>query len=127
MDRELVDRRRAIELVRGGRGGPRDVVDEAIRASWDRCTYLLDSERDQVPVDATDEIAARWDASPIFRAAPQLVEQLAGAGSEAGLLAIVTDAAGQVLWGSAPRDLRRGAESVGLIPGGHWNEPAVCA
>ena len=83
-------------------------------------------ERDQAPVDATDEIADRWDASPIRRAAPHLVEQLAEAGRDAGLLAIVTDAAGQVLWESAPRRAAAARpRGSGWCPGGHWDETAA--
>jgi hypothetical protein len=125
VDRELLDRRAAIERERDGRKGPAGLVDATIRASWERCTQLLDAGREQAPVDATDEIAERWASSPIRRAAPHLIEQLADAGRDAGLLAIVTDATGQVLWESAPRRLLRGAEGIGLVPGGHWHETAA--
>ena len=125
MNRELLCRRAAIDQERGGCGGSNRLVDDTIRASWDRCTRLVDAGRDQAPVDATDEIADRWAASPIRRAAPHVVEQLAEAGRDAGLLAIVTDGTGQVLWESAPRQLVRSAEGIGLVPGGHWDETAV--
>lgn len=128
MDRELRDRRAAIDEERA-RGGDVSVGDgmvaDSIRASWDRCGRLIGGDRDQAPVDALDEIPDRWAASPIRRAAPHLVEQLADAGRDAGLLAIVTDASGRVLWESAPPQLRRPAEGVGLVPGGHWDETAA--
>ncbi|MET0145403.1 MAG: transcriptional regulator [Ilumatobacteraceae bacterium] len=76
-------------------------------------------------MDAADEIPDRWEASPIRRAAPRLVDQLADAGNDGGLLALVTDEAGRVLWESAPDDLKRPAEGVGLIPGGRWDEGAA--
>ena len=41
------------------------------------------------------------------------------------MLTVVTDPAGTVLWGSAPTELRRGAEGVGLVPGGRWDEPVA--
>ena len=44
MDRELLGRRAAIDQERGD-GGRRTVVDETIRASWDRCSRLLDASR----------------------------------------------------------------------------------
>ena len=125
MNRELLCRRAAIDQERGGVGGSNGLVDDTIRASWNRCARLVDAGRDQVPVDATDEIADRWAVSPIRRAAPHVVEQLAEAGRDAGLLAIVTDGTGQVLWESAPRQLARRAEGIGLVPGGHWDETAA--
>ena len=77
MNRELLCRRAAIDQERGGRGGSNGLVDDTIRASWDRCAQLVDAGRDQAPVDATDEIADRWAASPIRR--PQAIERCVGA------------------------------------------------
>ena len=136
MDQRLVDRRAEIERVRtrgvgigtargvGGVTGD-NIVAPAVRASWARCHVLVDDRRDQAPVEAIDEIPDRWDASPIRRASPELVEHLADAGRDGGMLAIITDGAGQVLWESAPSELRRRAEGVGLVPGGRWHEGAA--
>jgi hypothetical protein len=127
VDRELVDRRVAIDRARadGGPGAASGMISAAIRASWDRCSRLLDIDRQCAPVDDTGDIAERWNASPIRRAAPHLVEQLADAGRDGGLLALVTDPAGRVLWESAPRQLHRPAEGVGLVPGGRFDETAA--
>ena len=38
------------------------------------------------------------------------------------MLTVVTDPGGQVLWASAPPVLERGAQHVGLVPGGRWDE-----
>ncbi|MET0458003.1 MAG: transcriptional regulator [Ilumatobacteraceae bacterium] len=126
MDRALLDRRAAIERERArserASGG---AVDASIRASWSRCTDLVDGARHQTPVDDSSDVEAGWDASPIRRAVPHLVEQLAAAGRDAGLLAVVTDPRGRVLWESATSGLRRGAERVGLVPGGRWDETAA--
>ncbi len=122
MDADLSGRRAAIDREREGLA--RGSVSPAIRASWDRCRRVIDTEHDHAPV-ADDGVDERWDASPIRRAAPELVAQLADAGRDAGLLAIVTDATGRVLWESAPSALRRPAEGVGLIPGGRWDETAA--
>jgi hypothetical protein len=125
VDRELVDRRTAIEQERAATGAHRaadGMVGADIRASWQRCLDLLAERRDSVPVDGSDEVADRWETSPIRRAAPHLVDQLVEAGRDAGLVAIVTDASGQVLWQDAPRPLQGPAEGVGLVPGGRWDE-----
>jgi hypothetical protein len=122
VDAELSGRRAAIDRERDGLD--RGSVSQDIRASWDRCRLVIDTEHDAAPV-ADDGVVEQWEASPIRRAVPGLVEQLAEAGRDAGLLAIVTDPIGRVLWESAPAELRRHAEGVGLIPGGRWDETAA--
>jgi hypothetical protein len=125
VDQDLVDRRAAIELVRVGRSpSGRFSVADSIRASWDRCQVLIEEARPNVPV-RDDSVRERWEASPIRRLAPHVVAELAEAGREAGMLAIVTDPVGQVLWHDTPPDLRVPAEDVGLIPGGRWDEPVA--
>lgn len=126
MDQDLFERRRAIERERvGGRfGAPAGVVTSDIRASWDRCRSLLEVEHPSVPVDDAT-VADTWDDSPIRRQAAHILTQLADTGRDAGMLAVVTDPDGQVLWETAPSSLRRGAEAIGLIPGGRWDEPVA--
>jgi hypothetical protein len=125
VDQDLFVRRAAIEREREGRSpGGTSAVTDSIRASWDRCRTLLEIEQPNVPV-RDDAIGDRWEASPIRRLAAPIVADLAAAGRAAGMLAIVTDPAGQVLWHDTPADLRRPAEDVGLIPGGRWDEPVA--
>lgn len=124
MDRDLFDRRRAIERERAGVGAPAPVVHDGIRASWDRCRSVLEMERPHVPVD-DDGIAGAWAESPLRRLSPSILGQLVDSGRDAGMLTVVTDPSGTVLWGSAPAELQRGAEGVGLVPGGRWDEPVA--
>jgi hypothetical protein len=124
VDHDLFERRRAIELERAGGANPAAVVADGIRASWARCRSVLEIDRPQVPVDE-GYVAVAWDESPIRRLAPQILTQLADSGRDAGMLTVVTDAAGKVLWGSSPAELQRGAEGVGLVPGGRWDEPVA--
>ena len=121
MDQDLFDRRRAIERERVGSESPAGVVTADIRASWERCRTVLEIERPNVPVDDGDVIEA-WDGSPVRRLPPQILTQLVDSGRDAGMLTVVTDPAGQVLWASAPPVLERGAQHVGLVPGGRWDE-----
>jgi hypothetical protein len=136
VDRDLVQRRRAIERARselpaGYDVAPRDsvagasnrsVVSPVIRASWRRCADELDTERDAAPVEPADETRERWEASPIRRAVPTLAVQLETLASNGDLIASVNDPQGRLLWGWTPKWLRRGAERIGLVPGGVWNE-----
>ena len=124
MDRDLFDRRRAIEGERLEAASRAGVVASDIRASWERCRTVLGAERPSVPVD-DGYVAEAWDGSPIRRLAPHILTQLVDSGRDAGMLTVVTDPNGQVLWASAPPPLRRGAEHVGLIPGGRWDEPVA--
>ena len=121
MDQDLFDRRRAIERERVGSESPAGVVTADIRASWERCRTVLEIERPNVPVDDGD-VAEAWDESPVRRLPPQILTQLVDSGRDAGMLTVVTDPAGQVLWASAPPVLERGAQHVGLVPGGRWDE-----
>jgi hypothetical protein len=121
---DLADRRRAIERERAAGAGAA-VVSEDVWASWDRCRRVLRSEHPNVPVDDGD-VSARWEVSPIRRAAPHALSILADSARDAGMIAIVTDPAGQVLWatGGTP-ELRRHAGEIGLVPGGRWDEPVA--
>jgi GAF domain len=121
VEQDLFGRRRAIEQERAGFG---EVVAPSIRASWDRCQELVAVGQPNVPV-RDDSVRERWADSPIRRIAPHVLTQLADAGRQAGMLAVVTDAAGQVLWDDTPGSLRQPAEGVGLVPGGRWDEPVA--
>ncbi len=131
VDRDLVVRRRAIERARSElpigdfRAPVSPIVSPAVRASWRRCAPTLDTEREAAPVDPADEARERWEASPIRRAVPGLVGQLETTATGGDLIALVTDAQGRVLWQWTPPWLRSRAESVGLMPGGIWNESSA--
>jgi hypothetical protein len=136
VDRDLVQRRRAIELARcelplvredaprGPSAWPpgRAVVSPVIRASWRRCAAELDTEREAAPVEPADEARERWEASPIRRAVPTLAGQLETLAANGDLITSINDHQGRLLWGWTPKWLRRGAEGIGLVPGGVWNE-----
>lgn len=123
MDRDLLERRRAIERARDDLTGvAASVVSSQIRASWLRCAAVVDTDRRAVPVDIGDDIDGRWAESPIQRAAPHVVTRLQRAAEDGDLLATITDASGRVLWRWMPRWLRPGAERIGLVPGGRWDE-----
>lgn len=99
-------------------------VDPAVVASWRRCATALSSggHADGAPVEDADEIRARWEASPIRRAVPNLADHLDALATSADLIACVTDPDGRVLWQATPAWLRPRAERVGLRPGGMWHE-----
>lgn len=116
-------RRQAIERARSemAASGP-DVVPVAVQASWRRSAPVVDTSREAAPVDPDDAVSERWDESPLHRAVPQLVPQLEAIAREGDIVAIIGDTQGRVLWENTPRWLRPGAERIGLVRGGIWNE-----
>jgi hypothetical protein len=128
MINDLVRRRLAIERAKAALGsGTSDVslVAPDVWASWARCApHLSAGEREAAPVGSPDDARARWQASPVRRAAAGVVDQLEQVATTGGLIACIADADGRVLWQSTPRHLRAGAERIGLIPGGVWHEQA---
>jgi hypothetical protein len=126
---DLEVRRRNIELAKDDPSAVlapdeiEPVVGPTVLASWRRCeeqTRLR--ELDAAPVDAADTTRARWDESPIQRAAPGLVDELDHIARTSDLIACVADADGRVMWQSTPRWLRQPSERIGLLPGGVWHE-----
>ena len=59
------------------------------------------------------------------RAVPALVDHLEQIATTGDLIACLSDADGRVIWQSTPLWLRRGAERIGLTPGGLWHEAAM--
>jgi hypothetical protein len=126
MDRNLLRRRRAIERARADPSwGDAASVSTMVRNSWARCAPILDTQRDGAPVGAEDEAREHWAASPIRHAAPDLAGHLEDVAQSSDLIAAVTDAAGRVLWQWTPSWLRPGADRIGLMRGGVWNEGAA--
>jgi hypothetical protein len=127
MENDLLERRRAIELVRSSgsiaEGGAS--VDPIVRASWQRCATAVEVDHDTAPVEDTDVTRRRWDDSVLRRAVPGLADQLDQTATTGDVIALITDADGRVLWQSTPVWLRRGAERIGLVPGGLWHEEAM--
>jgi transcriptional regulator of acetoin/glycerol metabolism len=124
MREDLVHRRHVIEQAKAhlfSGDGVRD-VDPVVVASWQRCAPALADELHTTSVGAEDEARERWDASPLRRAVPGLVQQLDQASRSGDLIALVTDAEGRVLWQSTPKWLRGRAARIGLQPGGVWHE-----
>ena len=135
MDRDLVERRRAIERARAELPArrlaapgntavgvaDRAVVSPTILASWQRCAHVVDTARDAAPVE-TDEARERWETSPIRRSVPGLAAQLEAIARSGELIVSINDPHGRYLWGWTPHWLRGPAEDIGLMPGGVWNE-----
>ncbi len=127
MDAELLRRRRVLALAREQFEDNPDVarVRTEVRASWERCAPILEPVQVSAPVDLVDEVADRWDSSPIRRAAPELIRQLEDVAVDGDYVAAVTDEDGRILWSYGGRTMRRRAEKVNFTPGGRWDEASA--
>jgi hypothetical protein len=130
MDQELEERRRTVEQVRA-RFDPRAADtdpaadDDAVRRSWLRCAPTLAPEQTAAPLDDIGTADDRWEASPIRRAWPGLVDELRHIAEDGDLVAAVTDEDGRILWSWGGRWMRDRAESVNFGIGGRWDEPSA--
>jgi hypothetical protein len=124
---DLRERRKVIEQARarGPVAAATDAVDPVVLASWKRSADSVDTTVDSAPVESADDTDQRWQDSVIRRAVPGLVSQLEHAATTSDLIALVTDTEGRVIWQSTPLSLRRGADRIGLVPGGVWGEPVM--
>jgi hypothetical protein len=96
-------------------------VRDDVRRSWNRCAPILPSAQEEAPVDP-DDVASLWEASPIRRAADDLVGELRRVAEEGDFVAAVTDGTGRIIWSWAGRTMARRAERVNFVPGGRWDE-----
>jgi hypothetical protein len=121
---DLQQRRNAIDVARAS-GSDLTSVDPVLRASWERSATVVDGHVDAAPVESSAVTRRRWEDSVFRRAVPALVDHLEQIATTGDLIACLSDADGRVIWQSTPLWLRRGAERIGLTPGGLWHEAAM--
>nr|CAA6829428.1 MAG: Transcriptional regulator domain-containing protein [uncultured Thiotrichaceae bacterium] len=122
----LIQRRQSIDrqwqrFVSGRDNVRKQPVEEAISSSWKRCAPHL-SVDNVVPADDDYEANHRWKESPLRLAARQEREKLSQLAKEGSLVAAIADPQGHLLWTYASQHMRKRAESVNFIAGGHWGE-----
>ncbi len=102
------------------RTGVRPVVFE----SWRRCAALdVDPDREASPMPlADDALTAARTAHPLMHAMPVVRKLLVEDASDAGVIVVVSDADGRILWAEGDRYLRRSAENMHLMAGAGWRE-----
>lgn len=100
----------------------------AVRAevldSWRRSATHLQVDREAAPLDDVARTADEWRASPLYEPVLQLLPELSQMVEDEFVVAI-TDPAGKILFSMAGDAMRRHAEEVNFVPGGHWDEPSV--
>ncbi len=97
-----------------------------IRASWRRVrgNGLGPGDQPVIPPLGAADLEARRAASPVAPLLPHLRTALQPV-VDAGLLVVVTDAEGRVLWRAGETGVRRMADRLGFITGSAWTEHNV--
>lgn len=125
MSRHLVQRRHTLEDARArfeaGSSVPEAELTADVAESWRRCAPSVSPDRDVAPVDESD-VAARWEASPLRRAAPEIIEELGQTAVAEDFVAAVTDDAGRILWSAGGPSMSRLAERAHFVVGAGWDE-----
>ncbi len=105
-------------------GDPGQPVRPLVLDSWRRSVASgVDAELTVPPVYLLDDAIEEYRrAHPLGAAMPLIRRLLTEAAAEAGMLVVVTDAEGCLLWVEGGRDLRSRAESMTLVPGSVWTE-----
>ena len=102
----------------------RGVRDE-VAASWTRSAAVLSPTVEVAPVDGDDVVRSAWDTSPLRPAFAAIEAELRRTALDLDYVGAVTDASGRILWSVGGATMQRRAESVGFVPGGHWDEESV--
>lgn len=95
--------------------------------SWRRsAAYQVDPDRPASPVVLTDDqLAEARVTHPLHRVMHVVRSLLIDHASDAGVIVVVSDADGRLLWAEGDRDLCRRAEGMQLVPGAAWREEAI--
>ncbi|MET9493091.1 transcriptional regulator [Nocardia sp. NPDC006630] len=99
------------------------VLRREVVESWERSLRTVDPARAVAPSTDRDELGSRWAESPLRTPVTELAGEIRAIAEDAGLIAVVTDEVGTVLFSCGDRSVRRQAETVNLAPGGCWDEP----
>lgn len=114
------------DFLRSGPGGHSEVR-PVVLESWRRSAALhVDPDRPGSPISLTDGALAEARAThPLRHAMPVVRRLLVDDAADAGVLVIVGDAGGRILWAEGDDDLRRRAERMHLMAGATWREDAM--
>lgn len=99
---------------------PRPVIED----SWERVRrYGVDPDSGRpVPSLRGEEVDRERGDNALEEVLPLVSSVLLGAREEAGHVMLVTDPRGFILWRDGARDMRRLADSAGLVEGAAWDE-----
>ena len=102
---------------------PRPVIAD----SWDRMRQSGPDPDDRRPSPdfRYEQVRMRRQASPLTEVLPLIRGALLGAADNAGHVMLVADPHGAILWRDGSGDMRRLADSAGLVEGSVWDERRI--
>ncbi|MBB6099254.1 hypothetical protein HNR42_002692 [Deinobacterium chartae] len=101
-------------------GSPPDLT-----SSWARSRLTVPLEARSAPISDPERAEYAWRSSPVAQAMRHVVTDLRDVALEGGMVVAFCDPSGQLLWTLSGRRMRRRAEALNFVPGGHWDEPSV--
>lgn len=113
------------EVLAGGAAPAR--LRDVIVGSWGRSRSAgIDAESGLAPVRiGRDAAAERWDAHPLARAMPAVLDLLEDVRSDDGQVVLACDADGTLLWIDGAPALVDAAQGIHLERGANWSEAAA--
>ena len=95
--------------------------------SWQRsAAFRVDPDRSGPPVVLVDDaLETARSGHPLNQVMPVARRLLVDDTAEAGIVVVIGDAEGRILWAEGDRDLCRQAESMHLMAGATWREDAI--
>jgi hypothetical protein len=128
VDRSLRARRGMLE--RSWRAGVEDhrhlaTVRPDVYASWVRSSSSVAPAVDHAPVEAPEEVEARWRTSALGQASRVILDDLTDLAGSDDLVAALTDDSVTIAWMSGGRTMMQRAAQVHFTLGGRWAEDAV--
>lgn len=102
----------------------RGAVRPLVLDSWRRCSsFRMDPDAVDVPVPLVDDdLAEAREAHPLQRAMPLIRKLLVDDVDDAGVIVLVGDRDGHVLWLDGDHAVRRRTERLNVTPGARWRE-----
>lgn len=117
---------RAHELFLGSHDGHHDVR-PLVLDSWQRsAAFHVDPDQTGAPVVLTgDALMAARATHPLEKVMPVARRLLVDDAADAGVIVVVGDAEGRILWAEGDSQLCRQAENVHLMAGASWREDTI--
>lgn len=122
MGSELRDRRRLTDRARSEEEPAVALIGPTVADSWKRCSGVpVDS-----PARLTEaDVGASWRASPVRRAAGDVLDRLGQVAISEDYVAAVLDQQGTIVWSAAGRQMSKRAERAHFVLGTNWSEPSA--
>ena len=101
------------------------LVRPEIMQSWQLSQAAITPDVIEAPLSDEGDTAEYWRSTPLQTAVERVESDLRRTAEDGDLVIAVTDPQTRILWTYGGRVMRRKAETVNFVPGGHWDEASV--